>query len=342
MKKALITGITGQDGSYLADLLLSKGYEVHGLIRRISNSDISPNIRHIENDIKLHYGDLSDCTNLRNIMLIVKPDEVYNLAAQSHAHVSFEIPEFTADVNAVSVLRLLEAIKMLHDIQPVKFFQASTSEMFGKVVESPQTEQTPFHPRSPYAIAKLFAYWIVLNYRESYNLFACNGIMFNHESPRRGENFVTRKITLGTARVVTGDQPSVKLGNIDAMRDWGHAQDFVEGMWLMLQQDTPDDYVLGTGEQHSVREFCEMTAAWHNIELEWIGTGTDEKGINRKNGNIIYEISKEFYRPVDVNNLLSDSSKAHNILGWTAKNTLSDLVNTMCSSDWEKINYKRK
>lgn len=337
MKTALITGITGQDGSYLAELLLSKGYDVHGLVRRNSTWDNMPNIQHIRNDLTLHYGDLGDSANLRNILLSVKPDEVYNLAAQSHVHVSFEVPEFTSDTNGLGVLRLLEAVKTLNDIQPVKFYQASTSEMFGKAQEFPQKETTPFYPRSPYGVAKLYAYWITVNYRESYNLFACNGILFNHESPRRGETFVTRKITLGVANVLAGNQETVKLGNLDALRDWGHAQDYVEGMWLMLQHDTPSDYVLSTGKQHSVREFCELVAAWHNIDLLWQGSEADEKGIDAKTGKVIYEVSKDFYRPAEVNTLLGDSTKARELLGWSPKKTLADLVSDMCEADQKRL-----
>jgi GDPmannose 4,6-dehydratase len=340
MKKALITGITGQDGSYLAELLLSKGYEVHGLVRRNSSWDVLPNIQHFREDVTLHYSDLTDGTNLRNIMLKLQPDEVYNLAAQSHVHVSFEVPQFTAETNAVGVLNILEAVRALNEIKPVRFYQASTSEMFGKVQQVPQTENTPFYPRSPYGVAKLYGYWIVVNYRESYNLFACNGILFNHESPRRGETFVTRKITLGTARVLTGYQNSVKLGNLDALRDWGHAQDFVEGMWLMLQQNTPEDYVLATGEQKSVRYFCERVAKWHGIDLEWKGEGKNEKGCDSKTGRVIYEVSEELYRPAEVNTLLGDSTKARTLLQWKPRHSLDDLIADMCDSDWSKVNRK--
>jgi GDPmannose 4,6-dehydratase len=337
MKKALITGVTGQDGSYLAELLLSKGYEVHGLVRKTTNWDSLPNIQGIRSQIKLHYGDLTDSGNLINILLDVQPDEVYNLAAQSHVHVSFNIPGFTSETNAVGVLRILEAVRTLNKIKPVKFYQASTSEMFGKVQEIPQKETTSFYPRSPYAVSKLYGHWITVNYRESYQLFGCSGILFNHESPRRGETFVTRKITLGVARVRAGLQETVQLGNIDAMRDWGHAEDFVLGMWLMLQQDVASDYVLSTGRQHSVREFCELVATWHGMDLHWQGSGADEKGIDRVTGKVIYEINPEFYRPADVNTLLGDSTKARTQLGWSPKHTLSTLVHDMCANDWAGV-----
>jgi len=333
MKIALITGITGQDGSYLAELLLSKGYEVHGLVRRNSNFEFIPNIAHIRNQIKLHYSDLSDSANLRNIIMSVKPDEVYNLAAQSHVHVSFEVPEYTADSNAIGVLRLLEAVKILNETKQVKFYQASTSEMFGHVQTVPQNEKTPFYPRSPYGVAKLYGYWIVVNYRESYNLFACNGILFNHESPRRGETFVTRKITKGFVNVMKGEQDAVSLGNIDSLRDWGHARDFVKGMWMILQHDTPDDYVLATGRQFSVRDFCNKTAEWHGINLEWQGSGLNEKGVDSKTGKVYFNIDERFYRPADVNTLLGDSTKARQTLGWYPEYDLTALVNDMCEHE---------
>lgn len=335
MKKVLITGITGQDGSYLAELLLEKGYEVHGLIRRNSNFDIIPNIQHIRQHVQLHYSDLTDGANLRNILLKIRPDEVYNLAAQSHVHVSFEVPEFTTATNAQGVLSLLEAVKALHDTgHEVRFYQASTSEMFGKVQETPQKETTPFYPRSPYGVAKLYAYWITVNYRESYNLHASNGILFNHESPRRGETFVTRKITKGFAKVLKGQQQTVQLGNMDALRDWGHAKDFVEGMWLMLQHSQPDDYVLATGIQHSVREFCEMTADYYNIKLDWLNRGTEnEQGVDSSTGKVYFEVNKSYYRPADVNTLLGDSSKARSILGWNPRFDLKALVHDMCEAD---------
>ena len=337
MKTALITGITGQDGSYLAELLLNKGYEVHGLVRRNSNFEFIPNILHIRNRVKLHYGDLSDSANLRNILMTVKPDEIYNLAAQSHVHVSFELPEFTSDNNALGVLRLLEAVRILNEIKPVKFYQASTSEMFGNVQTVTQNEKTPFYPRSPYGVAKLYGYWITVNYRESYKLFTCNGILFNHESPRRGETFVTRKITKGFQNIIDGNQKSIELGNIDSLRDWGHARDFVEGMWMMLQHDTPDDYVLATGVQHSVRDFCNMTANWHGIEIEWIGSGINEKGVDKLTGKLYFEINPKFYRPAEVNTLLGDSTKAQTVIGWKPKLTLKDLVADMCEHEKRKL-----
>ena len=338
MKKALITGITGQDGSYLAELLLSKGYEVHGLVRRTTNWDVLPNIQHIRSKIKLHYGDLVDSANINNIMLSVQPDEVYNLAAQSHVHVSFEVPGFTADTNAMGVLKILEAAKILNKIKPVKFYQASTSEMFGQVQQVPQDETTPFYPRSPYGVAKLYGHWITVNYRESYGLYACSGILFNHESPRRGETFVTRKITLAMARIRKGLQDKLQLGNIDALRDWGHAQDFVEGMWLMLQQPQARDYVLSTGRQHSVREFCELVCDWHGMALQWQGEGVNTKGIDERTGRTIIEINPEFYRPADVNTLLGNSLRARAELGWKPKHTLQSLVNDMCEHDWREVN----
>lgn len=341
MKKALITGITGQDGSYLAELLLSKGYEVHGLVRRNSNFENIPNIAGFRDQVTLHYSDLTDSANIRNIMLKVRPIEVYNLAAQSHVHVSFDVPEFTGDVNALGVLHMLEAVRALVEDQrknnepEARFYQASTSEMFGKVQEVPQKETTPFYPRSPYGVAKLYGYWITVNYRESYNLFACNGILFNHESPRRGETFVTRKITKGIARIVKGEtQAPVKLGNLDALRDWGHAKDFVEGMWLMLQQDKPDDYVLSTGEQHSVKEFVNATLLCYGItDALWFGKGLAEVCMNPVTGVVYVQVAEEFYRPADVNTLLGDPTKARIMLGWKPKHTFVDLVADMCRGD---------
>lgn len=333
MKTALITGIAGQDGSYLAELLLNKGYQVHGLVRRNSNYDIIPNIAHIRDKIVLHYSDLTDSVNIRNILISVKPDEVYNLAAQSHVHISFEVPEYTTDVNSSGVLRLLESVRILNEIKPVKFYQASTSEMFGHVQTVPQNENTPFYPRSPYGVSKLYGHWITINYRESYNLFACNGILFNHESPRRGEIFVTRKITKGFQNIINDKQSTIELGNIDSLRDWGHAWDYVNGMWMMLQHHKPDDYVLATGVQHSVRDFCNMTAKWHGIDLEWYGTGTDEKGRDAKTGKVYFEINPKFYRPADVNTLLGDSTKARTTLGWKPTLTLEDLVDDMCKHE---------
>jgi GDPmannose 4,6-dehydratase len=333
MKKALLTGITGQDGSYLAELLLQKGYDVHGVIRR-NQSNTHPNIEAIVSDLTLHLGDLSDSNNLRKIVEQVQPDEIYNLAAQSHVHMSFEAPELTSNVNALGVLRFLEVVR---NFPHIKFYQASTSELYGEVQEIPQNERTPFCPKSPYGIAKQFAYWMTINYRESYNLFASNGILFNHESPRRGENFVTRKITLGLAKIMAGENTTVKLGNLDAKRDWGHAEDYVEGMWLMLQQNKPGDYVLATGEQHSVREFCEIASKFWNVDLDWIGFGIDEKGVCRKTGKVLFEVNSSFYRPSDVNTLLGDSSLARRELGWQPKYNFNSLVTEMCASDWERI-----
>lgn len=333
MKKALITGITGQDGSYLAELLLEKNYEVHGLVRRNSNVNAAfPNIKNFINDVTLHYGDLSDGTNLHNIISRVVPDEIYNLAAQSHVHVSFEVPEFTADSNGVGVLRLLEAVRAQQN-PDIRFYQASTSEMFGQVQEAPQRENTPFYPRSPYGVAKLYAYWITVNYRESYGLYAANGILFNHESPRRGEIFVTRKITKAFQRMMTGKQDVLELGNLDALRDWGHAEDFVEGMWRVLQQDKPDDYVLATGIQHSVRRFCELVAQEHGINLVWLGTGINEVGVDFATDRTLIKVNPEFYRPADVNTLLGDSTKARTVLGWNPKHDLQSLVKDMVAEE---------
>jgi GDPmannose 4,6-dehydratase len=334
VKKALITGITGQDGSYLAELLLEKGYEVHGLVRRNSNFEIIPNIQHIRDKITLHYGDLTDSGNLRNIMLRVRPDEVYNLAAQSHVHVSFDVPEFTGETNAIGVLNMLEAVRALNAEHPVRFYQASTSEMFGKVQETPQKETTPFYPRSPYGVAKVYGYWITVNYRESYELHASNGILFNHESPRRGETFVTRKITKGVAQILAGKQKDpVQLGNLDAVRDWGHARDFVEGMWLMLQQDTPGDYVLATGEAYTVRDFVNMTLIANNVTFGWFGNGANEKAIDLMTGRVMVEVNANLYRPAEVNLLCGDSTKAKQVLGWERKYDIEALIRDMVAHD---------
>lgn len=334
MKKALITGITGQDGSYLAELLLEKGYEVHGLVRRNSNFEIIPNIHHIRNQVTLHYGDLTDSGNLRNIMLKVRPDEVYNLAAQSHVHVSFDVPEFTAETNAVGVLNMLEAVRALHAEKPVRFYQASTSEMFGKVQETPQKETTPFYPRSPYGVAKVYGYWITVNYRESYGLHASNGILFNHESPRRGETFVTRKITKGIAQILAGKQKEpIQLGNLDAIRDWGHAKDFVEGMWLMLQQDEPNDYILATGTGYTVRDFVNMALVANNATFGWFGRGTEERAIDLITGKVYVEVNKQLYRPAEVSVLCGDASKAKELLNWAPKHDIEALVKDMVAHD---------
>lgn len=332
MKKALITGIVGQDGSYLAELLLNKGYQVHGLIRRSSNFN-HPNIENFKNQVTFHHGDLGDSNNLRNIITEVLPDEIYNLAAQSHVKVSYDTPEITSDSNGLGVLRILDAVANLRNVKPIKFYQASTSEMFGIVHTCPQDENTPFRPASPYAIAKLYAHWITINYRESYNIFACNGILFNHESPRRGELFVTRKITQAFARINAGTQQVLELGNLDSLRDWGHAADYVEAMWLMLQQDQPDDYVISTGVQTSIRKFCELAAAEFGYQLAWRGQGLQEQGYDVNTGQTLITVNPEFYRPVDVVNLLGSSAKAREKLGWIPKYSLEQLVKEMCESD---------
>jgi len=338
VKKALITGITGQDGAYLAELLLEKGYEVHGIKRRASlfNTD---RIDHLYQDphekgvrLKLHYGDLTDSTNLIRIIQEVQPDEIYNLAAQSHVMVSFETPEYTANSDALGTLRMLEAIRILGMTKKVRFYQASTSELYGKVQETPQKETTPFYPRSPYAVAKIYAYWITVNYREAYNVFACNGILFNHESPLRGETFVTRKITRAVARIKLGLQEKIYLGNIDSKRDWGHAKDFVEAQWLILQQDQPDDYVIATGKQYSVREFVD--AAFHEvgINIRWDGKGIDEKGYD-DSGKVLVEVDPRYFRPTEVETLLGDPTKAKEKLGWQPKVTFKELVAEMVRED---------
>jgi GDPmannose 4,6-dehydratase len=335
MKKAFITGVAGQDGSYLAEFLLEKGYEVHGLLRRIVNHD-SPNIKNIKNKIYLHYGDLADSNAVRNLINKIQPDEIYNLAAQSHVKVSFDLPEFTADIDALGALRILDAIKSLGLEKKTKFYQASTSEMFGIVKSAPQNEETPFYPGSPYGCAKLYAHWININYRESYNIFGCNGILYNHESPRRGEMFVTRKITKAFSNIVLGQQDVLELGNLNSLRDWGHAKDYVRAMWLMLQQDIPDDYIISTGVQCSIRDFCNYTANYFNIKLNWEGVGENEIAKDN-NGRILIRVNPAFYRPVDVVNLLGDSSKARNKLNWSPEYSLQDLVNEMCDEDYKRI-----
>ena len=339
MKKALITGITGQDGAYLAELLLGKGYEVHGIKRRASSFN-TERVDHLyqdphEKDPKfvLHYGDLTDATNLIRIIQEVQPDEIYNLAAQSHVQVSFETPEYTANSDALGTLRILEAIRILGLEGSTRFYQASTSEMFGKVAETPQRETTPFHPRSPYAAAKVYAYWITVNYREAYGMFASNGILFNHESPVRGETFVTRKITRGLARIQQGTQNCLFLGNIDSRRDWGHARDYAEGMWLMMQQPKPDDFVLATGEQHSVREFVEAVAAAMDMQISWEGEGVEEVGIDRATNKRIIAIDRRYFRPTEVETLLGDATKARKILGWEPKTSFEELVSEMVARD---------
>jgi GDPmannose 4,6-dehydratase len=340
-KKALITGITGQDGSYLAELLLEKGYEVHGIIRRASTFN-THRIDHLYKDrhnkdvrMFLHYGDMTDSSNLNRLLEKIEPDEIYNLAAQSHVKVSFEVPEYTAEVDAIGTLRFLDAIKDTG--LRTKFYQASTSELYGLVQEVPQTEKTPFYPRSPYGVAKLYAYWITVNYREAYGLFACNGILFNHESPRRGETFVTRKITMAAARIKAGLQDKLFLGNLDARRDWGYAPEYVEGMWRMLQHSSPEDFVLATGKTYTVREFATLTFKELGIDLEWQGKGVDEKGIDRATGKVLVEIDPNYFRPTEVDLLVGDSSKAKKLLGWEPKVGIEELVQIMVKADWERV-----
>ncbi len=343
MKTALITGITGQDGSYLAELLIEKGYDVHGTIRR-SSVDFRERIAHLEGhpQFHLHYADLTDSMSIIQVLSKVRPDEVYNLAAQSHVQVSFDSPEYTANVDATGVLRLLEGIRQCGLAETCRFYQASTSELYGKVEEVPQNEKTPFHPYSPYAVAKLYGFWIVKEYREAYNMFACSGILFNHESERRGETFVTRKITLAAARIAQGKQDKLFLGNLDSLRDWGYAKDYVECMWLILQQPEPDDYVIATGEQHSVREFCVYAFRRVGIELEFEGEGVNEKGIDKATGKVVIEVSPDFYRPTDVVNLWGDPTKAKQKLGWDPKKTtFEQLVNLMVDADMAKVAVER-
>ncbi len=341
MKKALITGITGQDGSYLAELLLEKGYEVHGIKRRASSFN-TQRIDHLYQDIHtkdskfiLHYGDLSDSSNLTRLVHDIEPDEIYNLAAQSHVKVSWDCPEYTADCDALGTLRLLEAIRMNKLEKKTKFYQASTSELYGLIQEPIQKETTPFYPRSPYAVAKLYAYWICVNYRESFGIFASNGILFNHESPRRGETFVTRKITMAASKIKVGLQDKLYLGNLNAKRDWGHAKDYVEGMWRILQHDCPDNFVLATGVTTSIRDFCKMTFAELGIELDFVGEGVDEKGIDKATGKVLIEVDPRYFRPAEVELLLGDSTKARTELGWKPKYDLQALVKDMVQSDYE-------
>jgi len=332
MKKALITGITGQDGSYLAELLLEKGYEVHGIKRRSSsfNTERVDHIYETSKNFYLHYGDLTDSTNLIRLISEIKPDEIYNLGAQSHVQVSFETPEYTANSDAMGPLRLLEAIRILGMENTVRFYQASTSEMFGLVQEVPQKETTPFYPRSPYGVAKLYGHWITKNYREAYGMYACSGILFNHESPRRGETFVTRKIVLGLDAISKGKQSVLQLGNLNALRDWGHAKDFVRAMWLMLQQDTPDDFVIATGEQYSVRQFVEESGKYFGMNIVWQGSGLDEIGIDTITGNTVIVVNKKYFRPAEVETLLGDASKAKSILDWEPEISFEELVKDMC------------
>ena len=343
MKKALITGVTGQDGSYLAELLLSKGYEVHGMIRR-SSVDYRERIAHLEGQpgFHLHYGDLSDSSSIFALVASVRPDEIYNLAAQSHVQVSFDVPEYTADVVATGVLRVLEAVRLCGLAKTCRIYQASTSELYGKVEEVPQNEKTPFHPYSPYAVAKQYGYWIVKEYREAYGMFACSGILFNHESVRRGETFVTRKITLAAARIAQGKQEKLYLGNLSSLRDWGYAKDYVECMWLILQHDQPEDFVIATGVQHSVREFALLAFKHAGIELEFRGEGMDEKGYDKKTGKCLVEVSPDFYRPTDVVNLWGDPTKAKAELGWNpTKTSFEELVAIMVKHDMEQVAVER-
>ncbi len=340
-KVALITGITGQDGSYLAELLLEKGYEVHGVIRR-SSSFNTGRIDHIYNDPKyagskffLHYGDVTDTSNINRLLEKIGPAEIYNLAAQSHVKVSFEVPEYTAEVDAVGTLRFLDAIRETGIV--TKFYQASTSELYGKVQEIPQSEKTPFYPRSPYGVAKLYGYWIIVNYREAYNIFACNGILFNHESPRRGETFVTRKITMAAAKIKLGLQDKLTLGNLNSKRDWGYAPEYVEGMWRMLQRDTPEDFVLATGETHEVRKFVNAAFNELGIELRWEGEAEKEQGIDTKTGKVLVAVDPKYYRPTEVDLLIGDASKAKTMLGWEATTKFADLARLMAKADYELV-----
>jgi len=343
MKKAIITGITGQDGSYLAELLLEKGYEVHGIIRQ-SSSIRTWRIDHLYNDSEilnktlfLHYGDLTDAVSLINLIGEIKPDEIYNLAAQSHVKISFEIPEITAETDALGTLKILEAIHSQGLTNKTKLYQASTSELYGKVLETPQSEETPFYPRSPYAVAKLYSYWIIKNYREAYGMFACNGILFNHESERRGYNFVTRKITIGLSKIKLGQQDVLELGNIDSKRDWGFAPEYVDAMWRMMQHETAEDFVIATGETHTVREFIEAACAELDIDLAWEGTGVDEIGIDSATGKTIIKINPQYFRPTEVDLLLGDATKAKEKLGWEAKTKFAELAVQMTRSDYELL-----
>ena len=343
MKKAFITGVTGQDGSYLAEFLLAKGYDVHGMIRR-NSSDYRERIAHLEGtpNFHLHFGHMGDSMSLIQIISKVRPDEIYNLAAQSHVQVSFDSPEFTADVDATGVLRILEAVRQCGLADKCRIYQASTSELYGKVEEVPQNENTPFHPYSPYAVAKQYGFWIVKEYREAYNMFCCSGILFNHESERRGETFVTRKITLAAARIAQGKQEKLYLGNLSSLRDWGYAKDYVECMWLILQHDKPEDFVIATGEQHSVREFCYYAFKHAGIELEFKGEGINEKGVDKKTGKVLVEVSEDFYRPTDVVNLWGDPSKAKRELGWNpSKTSFEELVKIMVDADMAKVAVER-
>lgn len=352
MKKALITGVTGQDGSYLAEFLLEKGYEVHGIIRRSSsyNMDrveqlVNEEVEGLNNskNFHLHYGDITDTSNVIRLISDIRPDEIYNLGAQSHVKVSFDVPEYTADVDGVGTLRILEAVRILGLTDTTRIYQASTSELFGKVQEVPQKETTPFYPRSPYGVAKIYGFWITKNYRESYNMFAVNGILFNHESERRGETFVTRKITLAAARIAQGKQETLYLGNLDSLRDWGYAKDYVECMWLILQHEKPEDFVIATGEMHTVREFTTLAFKHVGIELEWIGEGVDEKGIDKATGKVLVAVDPKFFRPAEVEQLLGDPTKAKTLLGWNPTNTsFKELVRIMVEADMKKAEKEDK
>jgi GDPmannose 4,6-dehydratase len=353
MKKALITGVTGQDGSYLAEFLLEKGYEVHGIIRRSSsyNQERLEDILSEEvtdeltsnSNFHLHYGDITDSSNLIRLINEIQPDEIYNLAAQSHVRVSFDMPEYTAEVDGVGTLRLLEAVRILGLTEKTRIYQASTSELYGKVQEVPQKETTPFYPRSPYGVAKIYGFWITKNYRESYKMFAVNGILFNHESERRGETFVTRKISLAAARIAQGKQKKLFLGNLDSLRDWGYAKDYVECMWLILQHDKPEDFVIATGQMHTVREFVELAFKHTGIEIEWMGSGLEEKGIDKSTGEVIVEIDPKFFRPAEVDQLLGDPTKAKTLLGWNPTRTsFEELVRIMVEADMKKVEKEEK
>ena len=347
MKKAFITGVTGQDGSYLSELLLEKGYEVHGLVRRSSffNRGRIEDIRQktkSSGQFQLHYGDMTDSSSINKLIAMIQPDEVYNLAAQSHVAVSFATPDYTAQVDGMGTLRILDAINNLGLKNKTRFYQASTSELYGQVAETPQKETTPFYPRSPYGVAKLYAHWITINYREAYDLFACSGILFNHESPRRGENFVTRKITMTLAQILQGETERLSLGNMDAKRDWGYAKDYVEGMWMMLQQDKPDDYVLATGEQHTVREFVNLAFGFCGIELDWQGSEVNEKGIDKATGKVLVEVNPKYFRPTEVETLLGDCTKAKTQLCWAPKTSFKELVEMMIEHDLKLAGLDRK
>ncbi|GAB6440852.1 GDP-mannose 4,6-dehydratase [Bacillus luti] len=352
MKKALITGVTGQDGSYLAEFLLEKGYEVHGIIRRSSSYNLDrieslvneeiEGLNNLEN-FHLHYGDITDTSNVIRLISEIRPDEIYNLGAQSHVKVSFDVPEYTADVDGVGTLRILEAVRILGLTETTRIYQASTSELYGKVQEVPQKETTPFYPRSPYGVAKIYGFWITKNYRESYNMFAVNGILFNHESERRGETFVTRKITLAAARIAQEKQETLYLGNLDSLRDWGYAKDYVECMWLILQHDKPEDFVIATGEMHTVREFTTLAFKHVGIELEWVGEGVEEKGIDKETGKVLVAVDPKFFRPAEVEQLLGDPTKAKTLLGWNpTKTSFEDLVRIMVEEDMKKVEKEDK